>query len=178
MNALHKRKYIDIIINRLVSTACYMNLPGEVSEMKKCRIKSTDIKKSNNKINKQFLVSSWEVGGRQGCQCDIFIAPKSDHCYVLSPCHSPHDIVETLMMWPWCVKMPNSCDLSLLMLNWIVGFVKVVTCISRPMPNKTKLKVDQYFEKVLNWIVGFFKVVTWICQSCYKYCSLPNKTKL
>ena len=88
-------------------------------------------------------------------------------------------VAETWLMWPWHLEMLSSCNLSLLMLNWIVGFVKVVTwiftvlvtCISRPLPNKTKLKFDQYFEKVLNWIVAFFKVVTWLCQNCYMYFS-------
>ena len=66
-----------------------------------------------------------------------------------------------ILMWPWCVKMLGSRNLSLLMLNWIVLFVKlvtcicqncdmdffkVVTCISRPLPNKTKLKFDQDFK--------------------------------
>ena len=33
------------------------------------------------------------------------------------------------LMWPCCVEMLSSRDQSLLLLNWIVGFVKVVTWI-------------------------------------------------
>ena len=32
------------------------------------------------------------------------------------------------------------------LLKLLHGFVKAVKCISRPSPNKTKLKVDQGFE--------------------------------
>ena len=59
--------------------------------------------------------------------------------------------------------------------NLLQGFVKVVTCISRPLPNKTKLKFNQDFElldlsKLINGLNG--KVVLCISRP------LPNKTKL
>ena len=75
-------------------------------------------------------------------------------CHFCGVTESLIPLVGTWLMWPCCVEMLSSRILSLLLLHWIVGFVKVVlhgfdkavTCISRPLPNKIKLKFDQDFE--------------------------------
>ena len=87
-----------------------------------------------------------------------------------SPCHSVKNEVE------FTQPLQKSRNLSWMMLNLIVGFVKIVTSISRPLPNKNKPrtlnKVELnccFLSKLLH---GFGKVVKCISSP------LPNKTKL
>ena len=86
------------------------------------------------------------------------------------PCQSIKNEVE------FTQPLQKSRNLSWMMLNLIVGFVKIVTSISRPLPNKNKPmtlnKVELnccFLSKLLH---GFGKVVTCISSP------LPNKTKL
>ena len=60
---------------------------------------------------------------------------------------------------PWFVKIDTGISLScyLDLSKLLQGFVKVVLCISRLLPNKTKLKFDQDFKvflKLLLWTEG------------------------
>ena len=60
------------------------------------------------------------------------------------------------LMWPCCVEMLSSRNQSLLLLNWIVGFVKVVTWIFR--------SCYMYLSKLIHVFLLF---VTWISQIWY-----------
>ena len=82
----------------------------------------------------------------------LFIRPKSDHCLVLSVRQSPFWILLKLL------DLSKFLNGFLYVVTWICqnwymdsfklihGFVKVVLCISRLFPNKTKLKFDQDFK--------------------------------
>ena len=117
-----------------------------------------------------------------------FIGPKLRSCVVVT--NWVNGLVETWLMWPWRVKMLS--NLSLLMLNWIVGFVKVETWICQDCYMdllkllhvflalcETKLKFDQTFEWrwiCQNWYLdfskllhGFLKIDIWISLSCSMY---------
>ena len=50
-----------------------------------------------------------------------------------------HGFVQKVVLW---LYQSSYMDLFKL----LHGFVKVVLCISRPLPNKTKLKFDQDFK--------------------------------
>ena len=76
------------------------------------------------------------------------------------PCHSVKNEVE------FTQPLQKSRNLSWMMLNLIVGFVKIVTSISRPLPNKNNPRTLNKVE--LNYCF-FIKAVTWIWKSCYMY---------
>ena len=69
----------------------------------------------------------------------------------------------------WQTKSSWNLPKNWIMLKWIVRFlskllhwfVKVVTCISRPLTNKTQLEFDQ------EW--NFVEMNCSICRSCYKF---------
>ena len=69
------------------------------------------------------------------------------HCWrIISPVFSCWDLIDVTLACEDAefiqLALASFLDLS----NLLHGFVKVVTCISRPLPNKTKLKFDQDFE--------------------------------
>ena len=76
------------------------------------------------------------------------------------PCQSIKNEVE------FTQPLQKSRNLSWMMLNLIVGFVKIVTSISRPLPNKNNPRTLNKVE--LNYCF-FVKAVTWIWKSCYVY---------
>ena len=75
-----------------------------------------------------------------------FIGSKSDHCIALSVSQSVALLRLDWLMWPWRMKIPSSQNFPLLILHWLVGFVKVVTCIScrrQTYPNWSLTKISK-----------------------------------